>query len=90
MSSELMKIFPLKLRDKWNGVDLLNEGCTEVRFRCNGPVTILKGREELFLHKHWVFFCCTSNNSLDYEYNICVEGINCFHLNFKTKPLKRS
>lgn len=57
MSSELMKIFPLKLRDKWNGVDLLKEGCTEVRFRCNGPVTILKGREELFLQKKGGF--CT-------------------------------
>ena len=51
MSSELMKLFPLKLRDKWNGMDLLNEGCTEVRLRCNGPVTILKGKEELFLHR---------------------------------------
>ncbi len=51
MSSELYKIFPAKLREKLNGMDLLEEGYTEVRFRCNGPVTLLKGREEEFLHK---------------------------------------
>lgn len=51
MTSELYKIFPAKLREKLNGMDLLGEGYTEVRFRCNGPVTLLKGREEVFLHK---------------------------------------
>lgn len=51
MSSELTKIFPAKLREKINGIDLQEEGYTEVRVRCNGPVTLLKGREELFLHK---------------------------------------
>lgn len=50
MVSELYKIFPAKLRDKLNGIDLMEEGYTEVRFRCNGPVTLLKGREETFLH----------------------------------------
>ena len=52
MSSELMKIFPAKLREKLNGMDLLQEGYTEVRFRCNGPVTFLRGSEEVFLHKN--------------------------------------
>lgn len=51
MQSELKKIFPAKLREKLNGVDLLVEGYTEVRFRCNGPVVLLKGRREVFLHK---------------------------------------
>lgn len=50
MSSELIKIFPAKLREKINGIDLQKEEYTEVRFRCNGPVTLLKGREEFFLH----------------------------------------
>lgn len=50
MVSELYKIFPAKLRDKLSGIDLMEEGYTEVRFRCNGPVTLLKGREETFLH----------------------------------------
>lgn len=50
MSSELYKIFPARLREKLNDTDLLQEGYTEVRFRCNGPVTLLRGREEFFLH----------------------------------------
>lgn len=50
MSSELYKIFPAKLREKLNGVDLLAEGYTEVRLRCNGPVMLLRGSEEYFLH----------------------------------------
>jgi len=52
MSSELMKIFPAKLREKLKETELLQEGCTEVRFRCNGPVTLLFGGKELFLHKN--------------------------------------
>lgn len=52
MQSELNKIFPAKLREKINGVDLLAEGYTEVRFRCDGPVMLQKGRAELFLHKN--------------------------------------
>ena len=51
MSSELYKIFPAKLREKISEIDLLQDGYTEVRFRCNGPVTLLRGREELFLLK---------------------------------------
>lgn len=51
MTSELIKIFPAKLREKINGIDLQGGDYTEVRFRCNGPVTLLKGREEYFLHK---------------------------------------
>ena len=50
MSSELYKIFPVKLREKIIRNDLLAEGYTEVRLRCNGPVTLLRGREEYFLH----------------------------------------
>ena len=57
MSSELMKIFPAKLREKLNEMDLLKEGYTEVRFRCNGPVMLLRGREEVLLHKSGG--CCT-------------------------------
>ncbi len=52
MSSELYKIFPAKLRDKLGETDLLKEGYTELRFRCNGPVTLLRGREEFFLHSN--------------------------------------
>lgn len=52
MVSELMKVFPAGLREKMNGIDLLREGYTELRFRCNGPVTLLKGQQEFFLHKH--------------------------------------
>ncbi|MBO5353920.1 MAG: stage III sporulation protein AA [Lachnospiraceae bacterium] len=50
MLSELYKIFPAKLREKLSDTDLLREGYTELRFRCNGPVTLLRGREEFFLH----------------------------------------
>ena len=52
MGSELMKLFPAGLREKLNGTDVLKEGYTELRFRCNGPVTLLKGRQEYFLHKN--------------------------------------
>lgn len=52
MSSELIKIFPVKLREKIGRNDLLAEGYTEIRFRCNGPVILLRGKEELFLHKN--------------------------------------
>ena len=51
MVSELMKIFPAGLREKLKNIDLLKGGYTELRFRCNGPVMLLKGREEFFLHK---------------------------------------
>lgn len=50
MSSELYKIFPAGLREKIVRNDLIAEGYTEVRLRCNGPVTLLRGKEELFLH----------------------------------------
>lgn len=50
MSSELYKIFPVKLREKISRNDLIAEGYTEVRLRCNGPVMLLRGREEYFLH----------------------------------------
>ena len=52
MVSELMKLFPARLREKLNGIDLLEDGYSELRFRCNGPVTLLKGRQEFFLHKN--------------------------------------
>lgn len=52
MSSELIKIFPAKLREKIIRNDLLAEGYTELRFRCNGPVMLLRGRDEFFLHKN--------------------------------------
>ena len=51
MQSELNKIFPVKIREKLNGTDLQKDGFTEVRLRCNGPVTLWKGQEEYFLHK---------------------------------------
>lgn len=51
MSSELYNIFPLKLREKLTGIDFIKEGYTELRFRCNGSVTLLRGQEENFLHK---------------------------------------
>jgi len=51
MQSELNKIFPVKIREKLSGTELQKDGYTEVRLRCNGPVTLLKGREEYFLHK---------------------------------------
>lgn len=50
MSSELYKIFPVNLREKISRNDLAAEGYTEVRLRCNGPVMLLRGREEYFLH----------------------------------------
>lgn len=50
MSLELHQIFPLKLREKLLGIDFIREGYTELRFRCNGAVTFLQGREEYFLH----------------------------------------
>lgn len=52
MSFEIMKILPAGLREKFQGVDMIKEGFTELRFRCNGPVMLLRGREECFLHKH--------------------------------------
>ena len=52
MMSELIKIFPAGLRVKLTPIDLCKEGYTELRFRCNGPVMLLKGREEFFLHKN--------------------------------------
>lgn len=51
MSSELLKLFPAALRGKFGKINLLPEGYTELRFRCNGPVMLLKGREEFFLHR---------------------------------------
>ena len=51
MSQELFKIFPAGLREKLGTIDLLAEGYTELRFRCNGPVMLLRGREECYLHK---------------------------------------
>ncbi len=50
MSSELYQIFPLKLREKLLGIDFIEQEYTELRFRCNGPVTLLRGKEEYFLH----------------------------------------
>ncbi len=49
---ELIKIFPAKLREKFDGLDLLAEEYTELRFRANGPVTLLQGKNEYFLHKN--------------------------------------
>ena len=51
MSSELMKLFPVGMRERFGKTDMIQEGYTELRFRCNGPVMLLRGREELFLHK---------------------------------------
>ncbi len=51
MQSELYKIFPVKIRELLGGTDLVEEGFTEVRLRCGGPVVLLKGRREFFLHK---------------------------------------
>ena len=50
MSSELFHIFPVKLRQKLTGFDFMKEGYTELRFRCNAPITFLRGCEEYFLH----------------------------------------
>ncbi len=52
MSAELNKIFPAGIREKFGRMDLLAEGYTELRFRCNGPVMLLRGREEFFLHRN--------------------------------------
>lgn len=52
MSAEFNKIFPAGLREKFNRMDIFAEGYTELRFRCNGPVMLLRGREEFFLHKN--------------------------------------
>lgn len=52
MATELAKIFPARLRDKLSRIDFIQEGYTELRFRCNGPVILLKGREEFFLHSN--------------------------------------
>lgn len=51
MSSELQKIFPLTIREKLHGIDLIQTGYTELRFRCGGPVSLLRGKEEWFLHR---------------------------------------
>lgn len=51
MSSELQKIFPVKLREKVQEIDLLQSGFTELRFRCDAPASFLRGKEEWFLHK---------------------------------------
>ena len=68
MSSELYKIFPIKLRDLFEGTEPERDGFTELRFRCNGPVTLLKGREEFFLHSQGGLtqktdsaYCCSVN-----------------------------
>lgn len=52
MSSELYKIFPIKLRGMFEGIQPEQDEFTELRFRCNGPVTLLKGRNEFFLHNN--------------------------------------
>lgn len=52
MSSELMKLFPVGIRERFGKTDIILEGFTELRFRCNGPVMLLRGREESFLHKN--------------------------------------
>lgn len=51
MADELMKLFPAVVREKFGKTDIVAEGYTELRFRCNGPVMLLRGREECFLHK---------------------------------------
>ena len=52
MSSELMELFPVGIRERFGKTDIISEGFTELRFRCNGPVMLLRGREESFLHKN--------------------------------------
>ncbi len=52
MQSELIKIFPAGLREKFSGIDLLAQEYTELRFRSNGPVMLLQGKKESFLHKN--------------------------------------
>lgn len=51
MSSEITRIFPAKLRERIAGIDWKEDAYTEIRVRCNGPVTLQKGSVELFLHK---------------------------------------
>lgn len=51
MLSELIKLFPARLREKIGTIDFIAEGYTEIRVRCNGPMVLLRGREEQFLHK---------------------------------------
>lgn len=70
MQSELYKIFPVKIREKLSGTDLQKDGYTEVRLRCNGPVTLLKGQNEFFLHKQGG--TCTT---LEDAYQISVNEI---------------
>ena len=52
MSSELIKLFPVGIRERFGKIDLIAEGFTELRLRCNGPIMLLKGREECFIHKN--------------------------------------
>jgi len=51
MASELMKLFPVEIRERFGKTDIIADGFTELRFRCNGPVMLLRGREESYLHK---------------------------------------
>jgi len=51
MLSELRKVFPVGIRERFGKTDIIADGFTELRFRCNGPVMLLRGREESFLHK---------------------------------------
>lgn len=48
--TDLYKIFPAGLRERMTRISLIEDGYTEVRLRCNGPVTLQRGREEYFLH----------------------------------------
>lgn len=48
--TDFYKIFPGSLRLWMEKLDVLQEGFTEVRLRCNTPLILLKGREEFFLH----------------------------------------
>lgn len=48
--TDFYKIFPSSLRGWLERAELLQEGFTELRFRCNAPLVLLKGREEFFLH----------------------------------------
>lgn len=50
--SDFYKIFPAGLRERMKGITLMEEGYTEVRFRCNAPIILRKGKEEVFLHKY--------------------------------------
>lgn len=51
MARDIDKIFPSGLRKRMETVDGLEEEYTEVRFRCNCPVILQKGKREFFLHK---------------------------------------